>query len=160
MVSEQLILGMVNTGMENRVDQLEEVVIELQRKQGETTEKLTGVEGTVRLISDQLTELRNLITVANRDIGRIKDGHIEGEKVEEPRNISTSHGERNERGEEETRQNDNKHFRRLELPIFNGDDPLGWMFRVECYLTINKISKQDKLDAAIVSLKGKALTWF
>lgn len=49
---------------------------------------------------------------------------------------------------------------KLEMPLFKGEDPLGWSFRVERYFAVNGVVEAEKLDAAVVSLEGKALSWF
>ena len=54
-----------------------------------------------------------------------------------------------------------EHFpRRLELPIFEGSDPDGWIFRVERYFEINDLRADEKLRAVIVCMEGKALAWY
>ena len=55
---------------------------------------------------------------------------------------------------------DNSHLRKIDLPIFDGDDPLGWIFRIERYFKINHVDEEEKLDTVVLSLEGKALNWF
>lgn len=50
-------------------------------------------------------------------------------------------------------------FRKLELPIFIGEDPTRWVFQVERYFNINDIIESEKLAATALFQKGKALTW-
>ena len=50
--------------------------------------------------------------------------------------------------------------RKLKMPIFEGEDAYGWVYRVECYLTINELSEREKLMAAALCLEGKVLAWF
>lgn len=52
-----------------------------------------------------------------------------------------------------------KKFRELQLPVFEGEDPLGWIYRVERYFAVNEISEAERLQAAGVSLEGKTLNW-
>lgn len=51
-------------------------------------------------------------------------------------------------------------YRKLQLPIFDGEDPIGWLFRVERYFRINAVAEMERLEAAIVCLEGKALNWY
>uniref|UniRef100_A0A0V0ITS5 Putative ovule protein n=2 Tax=Solanum chacoense TaxID=4108 RepID=A0A0V0ITS5_SOLCH len=56
-------------------------------------------------------------------------------------------------------KNMGKKFRELQLPVFEGEDPLGWIYRVERYFAVNEISEAERLQAASVSLEGKTLNW-
>ncbi|CAM8929105.1 unnamed protein product [Rhodiola kirilowii] len=49
--------------------------------------------------------------------------------------------------------------RKLELPIFQGDDIHGWLHRAERYFLINGLTDYEKLDAASICFEGKALHW-
>ncbi|RDX80407.1 Retrovirus-related Pol polyprotein, partial [Mucuna pruriens] len=51
-------------------------------------------------------------------------------------------------------------MRRLEVPYFTGEDPNGWIHRVERYFDINHILEEEKVLAASICLEGKALNWF
>ena len=51
-------------------------------------------------------------------------------------------------------------LRKLEMPIFSGGDPLGWVFRMERYFKVNKIEEVERLDATILGLENRALNWF
>jgi len=50
--------------------------------------------------------------------------------------------------------------RRLEMPLFDGCDPDGWIFRAERYFLVNGLMEMEKVDTAIVYLEGPALSWF
>lgn len=50
--------------------------------------------------------------------------------------------------------------KRIEMPIFNGEDPEGWFYRVEIYLSINEYSEEEKLRIARLYFEGRALKWF
>lgn len=46
------------------------------------------------------------------------------------------------------------------MPIFKGEDgenPNGWIHRVERYFVVNRLSEKDKLDIAVLWLEGEAL---
>ncbi|CAM8923795.1 unnamed protein product [Rhodiola kirilowii] len=53
---------------------------------------------------------------------------------------------------------DTRH-RRLELPVFQGEDVRGWLHRAERYFLVNDLTNLEKLDAAILCMEGKALHW-
>lgn len=46
------------------------------------------------------------------------------------------------------------------MPVFNGEDPDGWIFRAERYFALSQSSETEKLEAAVVSMEGEALAWF
>ena len=50
--------------------------------------------------------------------------------------------------------------RRLEMSIFGGWNPEGWIYRAERYFCLNKLSAPEKMEAAAISLGGEALAWF
>lgn len=49
----------------------------------------------------------------------------------------------------------------LEMPIFEGWNLDGWIFRVERFFTAHQMSKDEKILATTtISLYGEALAWF
>ncbi|XP_024024262.1 uncharacterized protein LOC112092399 [Morus notabilis] len=50
--------------------------------------------------------------------------------------------------------------RKLELPIFSGEDPYGWLFRAERYFAVNEVDEEEKVLAASICMQGRALGWF
>ncbi|KAJ1416998.1 Retrotransposon gag domain [Sesbania bispinosa] len=50
--------------------------------------------------------------------------------------------------------------RKMEIPVFTGDDTYGWLVRVECYFKLNSVLEDEKLDAVLVALEGQALNWY
>ena len=46
------------------------------------------------------------------------------------------------------------------MPIFEGDDPHEWLYRVERYFTVNGIFDEKRVGAATICLEGSALAWF
>ncbi|KAA0051273.1 gypsy/ty3 element polyprotein [Cucumis melo var. makuwa] len=51
-------------------------------------------------------------------------------------------------------------FKKLEMPVFNGEDPDGWIYRAEHYFQMHLLNEQEKLKITIVSMEGKGLCWF
>lgn len=51
-------------------------------------------------------------------------------------------------------------YRKLDMPIFEGTDPDGWILRIERYFNFYRLSEMDKLEAVVVALEGDALRWF
>ena len=46
------------------------------------------------------------------------------------------------------------------MPVFNGENPEGWVFHVEQYFHLNQLIKEEKLTTTVVCLDGDALSWF
>lgn len=51
-------------------------------------------------------------------------------------------------------------LKRVELPIFEGDDAYGWFALAERYFRIGGFDDRAKLEVISVSLKGDVLSWF
>lgn len=54
----------------------------------------------------------------------------------------------------------NWRFRKLDLPVFEGVDPDRWILRAERYFSFYRLSEEEQLEAAVVSLDGDALLWY
>lgn len=46
------------------------------------------------------------------------------------------------------------------MPVFDGGDPDGWILRAERYFRFYRLSENDKIEAAVVSMEGDALSGF
>jgi hypothetical protein len=53
-----------------------------------------------------------------------------------------------------------KRWRKLKVPVFYGDDASGWTNRVERYFELKEINDNEKLQAVMRAMEGKALTWY
>ncbi|XP_073225760.1 uncharacterized protein [Cicer arietinum] len=63
-------------------------------------------------------------------------------------------------GESHQRSLNPNYWRRLEIPIFFGDDAYGWIQKLERYFAIRGVTAEEKMQATIISLEGKALSWY
>lgn len=66
----------------------------------------------------------------------------------------------NHHGTPHSRENSNWRYRGLEFPLFIGDNPDGWITRVECYFAYYRLLEEEKSEAIFVGLYGDALLWF
>ena len=48
-------------------------------------------------------------------------------------------------------------FRRLEMPLFDGTNPDGWILKAERYFAFHRFTNDEKLEAAVVAFEGDAL---
>ncbi|XP_041028991.1 uncharacterized protein LOC121268795 [Juglans microcarpa x Juglans regia] len=49
---------------------------------------------------------------------------------------------------------------RLAFPVFNGDDPHGWLYKVNQFFTFHNTLPQHRLRLVSFHVEGKALVWF
>ncbi|XP_052192138.1 uncharacterized protein LOC127801242 [Diospyros lotus] len=50
--------------------------------------------------------------------------------------------------------------KRLEMPIFEGENPNEWIFRAERYFAVNQLTDEEKIESATLCFKAAALSWF
>lgn len=55
---------------------------------------------------------------------------------------------------------DRNKFKKVEMPVFSGVDPDGWLFRAERYFHIHKLTELEKMTVAVISFDGVALDWY
>ena len=147
-----------------------------------TTERISSLEGgldsvreTVQMLGamvDHVPQLQEEVHVLGAQLGDVQGAlhrlealmgrHLEAQVPAPPRRELG-------RDREPRRQNvspdpgrawQEHRGRRLELPIFQGDDPYGWVFRAERYFAINGVDGEDRVMAAAVCMEGRALGWF
>lgn len=68
--------------------------------------------------------------------------------------------ERVEKKIEDESGSDRNKFKKIEMPIFNGDDPDSWLFCAEIYFQIHKLTEFEKLTVSTISYKGPTLNWY
>ena len=51
-------------------------------------------------------------------------------------------------------------FKKLDMPLFDGQNRDGWIPREERFFQFYKLSEEDKVEAAVVALDGDTLFWF
>ncbi|CAH1440802.1 unnamed protein product [Lactuca virosa] len=50
--------------------------------------------------------------------------------------------------------------RKLDLPSFDGKDPEDWIFRAEHHFDLNRLTNEERIEAAVVAFEGDAIRWF
>ncbi|KAL0536628.1 hypothetical protein IC582_025586 [Cucumis melo] len=55
---------------------------------------------------------------------------------------------------------DRNKFKKVEMPVFAGEDPDSWLFRAERYFQIHKLSDSEKMLVSTISFDGPALHWY
>lgn len=52
------------------------------------------------------------------------------------------------------------HRMKLDVPRFDGSDPLGWIFKINQFFEFHGTSEQERLTIASFYMDGRALAWF
>ena len=50
--------------------------------------------------------------------------------------------------------------RKIELPLFSGEDAYGWLARVEHFFRLNDVEDYDKMELVMVVMEDEALIWY
>ena len=53
-----------------------------------------------------------------------------------------------------------QHRLKLEVPRFDGTDPIGWIFKVNQFFDYHRTPKHKRLQIASFYMEGRALSWF
>ncbi|EXB38291.1 hypothetical protein L484_013924 [Morus notabilis] len=146
----------LDLGMTRRTDGHEKEKTEGPRE--EFQKELEGIREDLKKIPrlEQGMELlleRMDLLMRQRDLGNMEPPWAaEGTTADPPAPREDLHREGGIRAELCTR--------RVEMPVFDGENPDGWSIRAERYFAMNKMTEREKLDVAVVSLEGEALAWF
>lgn len=137
---------MVKNKMENRMNSVEKEI-----------ESIKGDVGTIKMdlgsVKEFLTEMRELMRLRDE-----KEERRNRDKSSSSKNHNSMDGR--ERSMEGTSKKEEKQFMRLEMPTFNGEDPLEWTFKAERYFSMNHYEEAERMEAVAVCMEGKALNWF
>jgi len=54
------------------------------------------------------------------------------------------------------------HFwtKKVELPVFDGTDPLSWIARAEIFFEVHQVKEEEKIRLAFISMEGEAVHWY
>lgn len=47
-------------------------------------------------------------------------------------------------------------YKKMEMPLFEGNDPDCWILRSEKYFMVCRLTEEEKVDAAVVAMEGDA----
>ncbi|GKC21642.1 ankyrin repeat-containing protein [Tanacetum coccineum] len=85
---------------------------------------------------------------------------------ENNRNVNSGLGDDNELVRQQTltagtnfKANDYR-FKKLKMPIFDGEDAYGWIYRMERFFKIQGVEALEQLQVAELCLEGEALSWY
>ena len=136
------------------------------------------MEGRVELVEKDIGELKGAVGQLSVDMGAVRDYMKELTDWMRSGNSASSSAEREgasasnavegggaaaaavHPGQGSAPIGGESRFRRMEIPLFNGEDPLGWLFRLERSFQVQGVEEMERVSAAVIGLEGKALNWF
>ncbi|KAL0540685.1 hypothetical protein IC582_020695 [Cucumis melo] len=134
--------------------------VDLMRLQSEKQQQLlfTIIETSSKersMMSGQATEP----TVKEFEKAKGKESDASSSRmIESDRNFRADGSER--RNDSDDSFPDRNKFKKIEMPIFTGEDPDSWLFRAERYFQIHRLTESEKLLVSTVSFDGPALNWY
>ena len=137
---------MVRSRMEARLEALERNFEEWRQTMTEDRE----VRGTRQELAD--ARLRRVEELLEALVHRSDGGATSGASENAGERRGATGRQLGEVGEDK--------WRKLEIPLFAGEDAYGWVSRLERYFQIKKVSEAERLEAIPVAVEGKALTWY
>ncbi|KAA0043205.1 transposon Tf2-1 polyprotein isoform X1 [Cucumis melo var. makuwa] len=84
-------------------------------------------------------------------------------KMKETKGLSSkaSESERRERKtESDNGNNERNKFKKVEMLIFNEEDPDSWLFDADRYFQIHKLNDSEKMIVVMISFEGSTLNWY
>ncbi|KAJ1392945.1 Chromo-like domain superfamily [Sesbania bispinosa] len=125
--------------MEGRVAGLESSMREVKESQSSMLHRVEGLSSQLQEVLLELREQRNLRETENEQLS--------GNSRKSLLNSSTS--------------NEFKlAARKVELPMFEGVDPVGWLSRAETYFMVQETKLEVRLHLARISMSGGTIHWF
>ncbi|KAL0560774.1 hypothetical protein IC582_001187 [Cucumis melo] len=79
------------------------------------------------------------------------------DKASSSRDVEEINTKKNEPDEN---SNDRSKFKKVEMPVFTGEDPESWLFRAERYFQIHKLTESEKMLVSTICFDGPALNWY
>ncbi|XP_057424795.1 uncharacterized protein LOC130718278 [Lotus japonicus] len=132
------------------MERMQEIMemLQIDRQQAQADRQQAQID---RQQTDQrIQRLENMMeTFMHRDdLGSQRDNHEQSIK-------------RPGQEEESNCDNTSARWRKLEVPVFDGvADAYGWVHKLERFFQIRGVPEEGRLQAVLVALDGKALSWF
>ena len=103
--------------------------------------ELTEVKGSMSRMESMLTEVMQQmqrLSKSSSDNSSNYTNASESEVVSEPRSWT----------------------KKIELPVFEGLDPVSWIARAEKFFEVHRVQEEEKIQLAFISMEGEAVHWF
>lgn len=136
--------------------------------------RIEGCDSRLNMAERQIEQLGSDVNTMKNDFSTLKilltdfindfkgKSKMKNSKQAGKTSYNQDKGETEHEKEKDDHEGDNvdfSSFRKLDMPLFCGEDPLGWIFRVERYFKVNRVAEKEKLDAALLCFEQRALNW-
>ncbi|KAG2405435.1 uncharacterized protein HKW66_Vig0046900 [Vigna angularis] len=126
--------------------------------------KVSALEGRFNSMEVTLeeirAEMRAMARNANRNRGRRRN---QGRSFESSRSVNGGRGTKKDESEgesEEERDVQKSWMKRVELPTFEGVDPMGWIARAEKFFELQNVTEREKMKLVYICMEAGANYWF
>ncbi|XP_047152645.1 uncharacterized protein LOC124824277 [Vigna umbellata] len=103
---------------------------------------------------ERLQRMENLISGLSGMVEKITCNSTSGS------NNTDLLAEKNVENDQDSKVNGGSRWRKLDIPIFAGEDAFGWTNRLDRYFHWQEVSEVERMQTVMVALEGKALNWF
>ena len=174
MVSKPTFLGKRNMMVQTRMKERMEAHDQERQSMRKEVSKILAMEEKLTSISVQTEKTHKMLMMFMESI--MKERTTMSEKMAEPsvretismianrREGPTNKGHENKtkdgKVEGEDGTNERNRFKKVEMPVFNGEDPYSWLFRANRYFQIHKLIDAEKVLVATTSFDGPTLNWY
>ncbi|XP_022640337.1 uncharacterized protein LOC111242250 [Vigna radiata var. radiata] len=130
-----------------------------------TEARLEAIEITMEGMKVESVAVRRDLQQIMKILGKQDHNGSQTEGISEDSSVNDNH-QRGPKvigvGENGGKGGEQKPWRkRVELPTFEGEEPLSWLNRVERFFDIQKVTEdEEKVELAYVSMEGSAAYWF
>ncbi|WVZ14456.1 hypothetical protein V8G54_012022 [Vigna mungo] len=137
--------SMVNTRMESRLDivdkMLQKLIQDKDRQENQSHERFQRLEDMIRDLT-AVVESMSCSATKGETASVMNVGHGSHWEEETSHHLSSSK------------------WRKLDIPVFAGEEAYGWTNRLERYFRLKEVSEEERMQAVRVALEGRALNWF
>lgn len=128
----------------------------------EQQESTVQLRASMTNLEEKFTDLYNLLTKAPPLMEDLHRSPANGQNQVRDSELEPGCSLRSDANRDRPRLVDDRDslIRRIELPLFNGEDAYGWIALAERYFRNGGYGEATKLDLVSVSLSGDVLSWF
>ncbi|XP_057766739.1 uncharacterized protein LOC130987132 [Salvia miltiorrhiza] len=123
-----------------RLEQMEQMVDDLQTTVDSVAGKVEGLEGSMVSVENTLAS----ILVQLQNLTKDRGPEITGEKTPPPLGGGGLQG---------------PSFPRMDIPMFDGTDPIAWLAQSEQYFLVHRTPPSDRVQLALIAMSGRAMFW-
>lgn len=133
--------------MEAKLDSLERMVASWTQNQEENSARFAQQDARLAKLEQMVERLANLLGESSHEGNRREVPHENRERVKS-------------KGEAPGVENAGDKWRKLDIPVFEGEDAYGWVNKLDRYFRLKGVTEEEKMQAVMVALEGEALSWF